>query len=115
MPANTVQKLIYDTLLDAKGQDIEILDVRKVTDFTDFMVIVSGTSNRHVISMADKVRTSMRDSGRSAVGSEGEDTGDWVLIDFGDVVVHIMRPQTRDFYNLEKLWGDGERADVAGH
>ncbi len=115
MPANTVQKLIYDTLLDAKGQDIQVLDVRKVTDFTDYMVIVSGTSNRHVISMADKVRTSMRDSGRSAVGSEGEDTGDWVLIDFGDVVVHIMRPQTRDFYNLEKLWGDGERADVAGH
>lgn len=115
MPANTVQKLIYDTLIDAKGQDIQVLDVRKVTDFTDFMVIVSGTSNRHVISMADKVRESMRGFGRRAVGSEGEDTGDWVLIDFGDVVVHIMRPQTRDFYNLEKLWGDGEKADVAGH
>jgi len=115
MPANTIQKLIYETLIDAKGQDIEVLDVRKVTDFTDFMVIVSGTSNRHVISMAERVREKVRGHGRVALGSEGEKTGEWVLIDFGDVVVHIMRPQTRDFYNLEKLWGDGERADVAGH
>ncbi|MHB8454275.1 MAG: ribosome silencing factor [Acidiferrobacterales bacterium] len=115
MRANTAQKLIFDILTDAKGQEIHILDVRKVTDFTDFMVIVTGTSTRHVISMADRVREGMRDHGRVVLGTEGEDVGDWVLVDFGDVVVHVMRQQVRDFYNLEKLWGDGERADVAGH
>ncbi|MHB8255704.1 MAG: ribosome silencing factor [Acidiferrobacterales bacterium] len=114
MTASTIEQLICDTLIDAKGQDIRVLDVRKVTDFTDFMVIVSGTSNRHVVSMAEKVREKLRDFGRKALGTEGEKPGDWVLVDFGDVVVHIMRPQTRDFYNLEKLWSDGERADVAG-
>ena len=114
MTAGTIEQLICDTLIDAKGQDIRVLDVRKVTDFTDFMVIVSGTSNRHVVSMAEKVREKLRDFGRKALGTEGEKPGDWVLVDFGDVVVHIMRPQTRDFYNLEKLWSDGERADVAG-
>ncbi len=113
MPTSTIEQLIFDTLIDAKGQDIRVLDVRKVTDFTDFMVIVSGTSNRHVVSMAEKIREKMRDFGRRALGTEGEKAGDWVLVDFGDVVVHIMRPQTRDFYNLEKLWGDGQRADVA--
>ena len=115
MTASTIEQLICDTLIDAKGQDIRVLDVRKVTDFTDFMVIVSGTSNRHVVSMAEKVREKLRDFGRKALGTEGEKPGDWVLVDFGDVVVHIMRPQTRDFYNLEKLWSDGERADAAGH
>ncbi len=114
MTASTIEQLICDTLIDAKGQDIRVLDVRKVTDFTDFMVIVSGTSNRHVVSMAEKVREKLHDFGRKALGIEGEKPGDWVLVDFGDVVVHIMRPQTRDFYNLEKLWSDGERADVAG-
>ncbi len=113
MASDTIEKLIYDVLVYAKGQDIRVLDVRKVTDFTDLMVIVSGTSNRHVVSMAEKVREAMRDFGRKALGTEGEKPGDWVLVDFGDVVVHIMRPQTRDFYNLEKLWNDGERADVA--
>ncbi len=114
MPASTIEQMIYKVLTDARGQDIRILDVRKVTDVMDYMVIASGTSSRHVVSMAEKVRDGLREHGRRALGTEGEKTGDWVLVDFGDVVVHIMRPQTRDFYNLEKLWGDGERADVAG-
>lgn len=114
MQPKQLQKLILEAVQDAKGQDIRVLDVRRVTDFTDYMIIVSGTSNRHVMSMTDRVLEKMREHGQRPVGLEGEDLGDWVLIDFGDVVTHIMRPQTRDFYNLEKLWGDGREADVAG-
>jgi ribosome-associated protein len=112
MRAKQMRKLIYDALVDAKAQDIAVLDVRKVSDFTDTMMIVSGTSTRHVQSVADKVIYQMREHGQRAIGVEGEKIGEWVLIDFGEVVVHVMRPQTRDFYNLEKLWSDGKRIEV---
>lgn len=108
-----MQKLIYDALVDAKAQDITMLDVRKISDFTDTMVIVSGTSTRHVQSVADRVVYQMREHGLRPVGVEGEKVGEWVLIDFGAVVVHVMRPQTRDFYNLEKLWSDGKPVEMA--
>lgn len=113
MPAQATQRLIHDTILDAKGQDVRVLDVRKVTDFTDYMIIASGTSNRHVISMGDRIIDALRAHNRRPIGIEGQDPGDWVLIDFGDVVVHLMRPQTRDFYNLEKLWSDAADASQA--
>lgn len=114
MQTETMRQEILAAIADAKGQDTKTLDVRAVTDFTDYMIIVSGTSSRHVQTVADKVRVHMRERGVRPVGSEGEATGDWVLIDFGDVVVHIMRPQVRDFYNLEKLWGEGARTTVLG-
>jgi ribosome-associated protein len=113
MQAKRMQQLISEALADAKGQDVRVLDVRRVTDFTDYMIIVTGTSNRHVVSMADKVLDKLHEHDQRPLGVEGEDLGDWVLIDFGDVVVHIMRPQTRDFYNLEKLWGDSRAAGAA--
>ncbi len=112
MQTETMRQEILAAIADAKGQDTKVLDVRGVTDFTDYMIIVSGTSSRHVQTVADKVRVHMRERGVRPVGSEGEATGDWVLIDFGDVVVHVMRPQVRDFYNLEKLWGEGARTTV---
>lgn len=114
MQTETMRQEILAAIADVKGQDTKVLDVRGVTDFTDYMIIVSGTSSRHVQTVADKVRVHMRERGVRPVGSEGEATGDWVLIDFGDVVVHIMRPQVRDFYNLEKLWGEGARTTVLG-
>ncbi len=104
---------IVQALVDAKGQDIKVLDVRKVTDFTDYMIIASGTSSRHVQTLADKICVRMKELGLMPIGREGEAVGDWVLIDFGDVVAHLMRPQARDLYNLEKLWGDGEHVEVA--
>lgn len=109
MRPKQLRTLIYDALDEAKGRDIVFLDVRKISDFTDYMVIVTGTSNRHVVSVADKVVERLRMHGRKPVGMEGMDLGDWVLIDFGDAVVHVMRQQARDFYGLEKLWGEGKR------
>ena len=107
--AKKTQQWIQDALEDAKTQNIAVLDVRKISDFTDYMVIATGTSNRHVQSSADKVVETLRGQGVRSVGIEGKQLGDWALIDFGDVVVHIMREQTRDFYNLEKLWSDAKR------
>jgi len=109
--AKKTQQWIQDALEDAKTQNIAVLDVRKISDFTDYMVIATGTSNRHVQSSADKVVETLRGHGVRPVGVEGKQLGDWVLIDCGDVIVHIMRAQTRDFYNLEKLWSDAKRVE----
>ena len=113
MPKKKLYRLIVDALRDAKAKDIVVLDVRKVANFTDYMVVVSGTSTRHVQSTADKVIEKLRGHGQRALGVEGLDVGEWVLVDFGEAVVHVMRPQTRDFYNLEKLWSEGKRVKVA--
>jgi ribosome-associated protein len=111
--AKKTQSWIQDALEDAKARDITVLDVRKISDFTDYMVIATGTSNRHVQSTADKVVDALRAHGVRAVGVEGGKTGDWVLIDFGDVVAHVMREEIRDFYNLEKLWSDAKRVEAS--
>ena len=113
MQAEQMRQEIVQALVDAKGQDIKVLDVRQVTDFTDYMIIASGTSSRHVQTLADKICVRMTELGLMPIGREGEAVGDWVLVDFGDVVAHLMRPQVRDQYNLEKLWGDGECVEVA--
>ena len=113
--ARKTRQWIQNALVDAKTQNIAVLDVRKISDFTDYMVIATGTSNRHVQSSADKVVETLRGHGVQRVGIEGKQLGDWVLIDFGDVVVHIMREQTRDFYNLEKLWSDAKRVEPGKH
>jgi len=111
MRLKRMQELIYKALVDAKAQDIAMLDVSKIADFTDTMIVVSGTSTRHVQSVADKVIDSLREHGVRTIGVEGKKIGEWVLVDFGEVVVHVMHPQTRDFYNLEKLWSDGKRVE----
>ncbi|MFL6651446.1 MAG: ribosome silencing factor [Sulfurifustaceae bacterium] len=109
MRVSQLRKLILDALDDAKARDVTVLDVRKIAVFTDYMIIVTGTSNRHVVAVADNVIDRLREHGRRPAGVEGMEGGDWVLIDFGDVVVHVMRQQTRDFYNLEKLWSEAKR------
>lgn len=107
-----MQQLIRAVLDDAKAEDMCVLDVRKLTDITDYMIIASGTSTRHVSAMAGKLTDKMRTQGFRPLGVEGEDTGDWVLIDFGDVVVHVMHPTTRAFYNLEKFWAEDLLAET---
>lgn len=114
MRPKQLRTLIYEALDEAKGRDILFLDVKKISDFTDCMVICTGTSNRHVVAMADRVVERLRAHGRRPGGVEGTDLGDWVLIDFGEAVVHVMRQHTRDFYGLEKLWADGRRLEVDG-
>ena len=100
-----LKDLAVEVLKDMKAEDIEVLNVRKLTDVTDYMVIASGTSDRHVKAMANRLRDQVREQGKfRPLGVEGEQEGDWILIDFGDVVVHIMRPQTRKYYDLERLW-----------
>ena len=101
-----VLRLILDALEEAKAVDICQLDVRKLTDITDFMVIASGTSHRHVHAMAERVREAARQQQLRPIGIEGEAENDWILIDYADVVVHVMMPQVREFYSLERLWND---------
>ena len=105
MQIENLKNQVVKILEDMKAHDVKALDVRQLTDVTDIMVIASGTSVRHVKSMAYRVRDEAREkTGVRPIGVEGEDQGDWVLIDLGDVVVHIMRPETREFYDLERLW-----------
>jgi len=96
--------LVEDALNELKALDTCILDVRGLTSVTNHMVISSGTSSRHVRSIADNVIQKAKVAGRTPLGVEGHQYGDWVLVDLGDVVVHLMQPKARDFYNLEKLW-----------
>lgn len=111
MTPEELEQHIVAALEDAKAVDIRTIDVRDITDVTDYMVIASGTSSRHVKSVADKVASSMRDLGCKALGREGEDLAEWVLVDFGDVILHVMQPATRDHYQLEKLWEQGPIAE----
>ena len=100
----TLKDMIIDALEDMKAKDITCLDVKPLTSVADMMVVASGTSNRHVKSIADNVREKMKDKGIKILGVEGEDAAEWVLVDLGDAMVHIMLPDTRRFYDLEKLW-----------
>ena len=104
MEADTLKQLIVDALDDLKAVNTVTLDVTGLTDVMDYLVISSGTSNRHVKSLASNVSMEAKKQGMRPMGVEGDDAGEWVLVDFGDVVVHVMLPATRDFYDLERLW-----------
>lgn len=104
MEAETLKELVLEALEDLKAVNTVTLDVAGLTDVMDYLVITSGTSNRHVKSLAANVCLEAKKSGVRALGVEGEDAGEWVLVDFGDIVVHVMLPATRDFYDLERLW-----------
>lgn len=104
LEAEQLEALVVDALEDLKAVNIVTLDVSGLTDVMDRLVIASGTSNRHVKSLADNVSVEAKKQGMPPIGVEGQDVGEWVLVDFGDVVVHVMLPATRDFYDLERLW-----------
>jgi ribosome-associated protein len=111
MTTEKLLQLVLGILDGGKGRDIKILDVRGKTSVTDFMVIASGTSERHVKSLASHVVEEAKNNEIQPLGVEGENVGEWVLVDLGDVIVHVMKPQIREFYQLEKFW----HGDYAGN
>ena len=113
-PSAQLQDLVIATLENLKAKDIKVIDVSGINPLTDRFIIASGNSSRHVKSMADKVVERAKAAGILPLGVEGASEGQWVLVDLNDVVVHIMQPQTRAFYNLEKLWEltEGQRSSA---
>ena len=99
-----LSSLAVDALDDLKAVDTVVLDVRSLSSVMDFLVITSGTSTRHVKSLADNVLVKSKELGARPLGVEGQAGGEWVLVDYGDVVVHVMQPAARSFYDLERLW-----------
>jgi ribosome-associated protein len=103
-PNRTVMTVVHDALADMKALQVKLLDVRGLTDIADFMIIASGTSDRHVRSVAQRVVEKCKEAGFRPLGVEGQQDGDWVLIDLSELIVHVMLPRVREFYGLEKLW-----------
>ena len=99
-----LQQVAISALEDIKARDIAIFDVRQQTSLYDTLVIASADSNRQVRALANHVRDKLKEAGATIIGVEGEETGEWVLVDAGDIVVHVMQPAVRAYYNLEELW-----------
>jgi len=113
MQTDEMKKIVIEALDGLKADNINVLDVKDRTSVTDYMVIASGTSTRHVKSLADNVVAEVKEHGGRPLGIEGGDASDWMLVDLGEIVVHIMMPATRSFYDLERFWSDGEDIEAA--
>lgn len=112
MDSSLLAKKITDLIFNKKGYNVKILDLRKLTTITDYFVICSGDSDTQVRAVADEIDKQLRDEGIRPWHTEGYQASNWILIDFVDVVVHIFKKETREFYNLEKLWGDAPVIEV---
>ena len=110
MRLNKLQKAAVTALEDIKARDIAVLDVRKLTSLCDTMIIASADSNRQVRALAQHAREKLKEAGADIIGTEGEESGEWVLVDAGDIVVHVMQPAVRAYYNLEELWAPPQPA-----
>lgn len=108
LSAEELRELAVTVLADAKAEHLQIFDLRSRSSFADFMIIASGQSSRHVKAMADRLTRRAKEAGHPPLGVEGEGGSEWVLVDLNDIVVHLMLPNARAFYNLEKLWGVDE-------
>jgi len=108
MDIKKLQALVVDALEDVKAQDIKVFDTTHLTSLFDRIAVVSGTSNRQTKALAASVRDKVKEAGGTILSVEGEDTGEWVLVDLGDMIVHIMQPAIRAYYRLEEIWGEKE-------
>ena len=106
MNIEKLQALVIDALEDIKAQDIVLFDTTKLTSLFERIVIASGQSNRQTKALAASVRDKVREAGGNVISVEGEDTGEWVLVDLGEMIVHIMQPPIRNYYRLEEIWGE---------
>jgi len=106
MDIRKLQRAIVDGLEDVKAQDIKVFNTTHLTELFDRVIVASGTSNRQTKALASSVREKVKEAGGDIVSIEGEDIGEWVLVDCGDAVVHILQPALRQYYNLEEIWGD---------
>ena len=106
MDINKQQRAVIDALEDVKAQNIKVFNTTEITSLFDRVIIASATSNRQTRSLARNVEEKAKDIGMGVIATEGEETGEWVLVDLGDIVVHIMQPTIRAYYNLEELWGE---------
>ncbi|SPE36262.1 Ribosomal silencing factor RsfS [Burkholderiales bacterium] len=106
MENRKLQRLVVDALEDVKAQDIRVFNTTRLSDLFDRVVLASGTSNRHTRALAANVAEKVKHAGGAVVSIEGEESGEWVLVDLGDVVVHIMQPAVRAYYALEEIWGE---------
>jgi ribosome-associated protein len=104
MHLDKLQEVAVAALEDIKARDIEVIDVRPQTSLYDTMVVASADSNRQVKALANHVREKLKEAGAPILGVEGESVGEWILVDAGDIVVHVMQPAVRAYYNLEELW-----------
>jgi ribosome-associated protein len=104
MDIRKLQKIVVSALEDIKGKEIEVINTTKLTSLFDRLVIATGDSNRQVKALARNVQDKVREAGGEVISVEGEDAGEWVLVDIGDIVVHVMQPTVRQYYNLEELW-----------
>ena len=109
MTTNELSKIVINALEELKAFDIQTIDVKKISSITDTMIIASGNSSRQVKALADKTIEAVKENQIRPLGAEGIQQGDWALIDLGDVIVHIMRPVIREYYQLEKLWSVDSR------
>lgn len=105
MDIRKLQRAVVDALEDVKAQNIKVFDTTALTSLFDRVVIASGTSNRQTRALASSVEDKAREVGAKVIAREGDDTGEWVLVDLGDIVVHVMQPAIREYYNLEEIWG----------
>lgn len=113
MDTETLTRIAVAALEDIKGKEITVLDVRQLTSLFDTLVIASGDSTRQVKALADHVEEKLKAAGAEIIGTEGERAAEWILVDAGDVVIHVMHPAARSHYNLEELWGAARRERAA--
>ena len=115
MNSEQIKSQVVAAIEDLKAVDIKVLDIAEISDFADFMIVASGTSDTHVKAIAREASDRLRTQGVKPLNEDGADLGEWVLVDFADVVLHVMRPEVREYYDLEKLWDEDIRAILQQH